>query len=159
MCAIIDTNVVHEAFGTKTTPAGTRFRDWLECPRGMLVVGGDHLKELTRNGNFRKWFLEANRREGLVKQINRADIITFRDGLSTNPEVRSNDETVLALALASGSRLLFTNDKRLQEDFGNIKIISSPAGQVYRTHNPDDRSKDGSVQDEHDSILTNARCS
>ena len=158
MCAIIDTNVVHEAFGTKTTPAGARFKEWLEGSRGMLVVGGDHLQELTQNGNFSRWFLEARRGTSLVKQINRTEIDASRLTLSSNQEVRSNDENVLALALASGARLLFTNDRQLQEDFGNINIISNPAGQVYRTQNPGDRSQDGAFRDEHERILTNVRC-
>ena len=159
MCAIIDTNVVHEAFGTKTTPAGTKFREWLKGPHGMLVVGGDHLRELTRNSNFEKWFREANRGQGLVSQISQSDIDSSRTALSQNQEVRSDDENVLALALASGARLLFTNDRDLQKDFGNINVIPSPAGQVYRTQIPGDRSQDGSFRDEHESILANARCS
>ena len=161
MCAIIDTNVVHEAFGNKTTPAGTQFRKWLISPRGMLVVGGGHLRELTRNGNFRRWFREARRDSGLVRQVNQAHIDSSRNALTLNREVRSDDENVLALALASGARVLFTNDRDLQEDFGNTNIIPHPAGQIYTTLVPDNGTfrQDGSLRNEHGHILTNARCS
>lgn len=54
MCAIIDNDVVFQAFGKKTTDAGCRFREWLEGSSGGLVVGGGNLDELTTNGNFSK---------------------------------------------------------------------------------------------------------
>ena len=114
MCAIIDANVTFEVFGTKRTEAGVRFRDWLDGGRGRLVVGGRNLEELTRNRNFERWFREERRRGGRVRQT-RNEIISerqqalVRDGLPT-----SDDEHVLALALVSGARLLYSNDRRLK---------------------------------------------
>lgn len=48
MCAILDANVVHEAFGKSSPEAGTEFLYWVNCGRGSLVVGGQLLKELKR---------------------------------------------------------------------------------------------------------------
>ena len=45
----------------------------------------------------------------------------------------SNDEHVIALALVSGARLLYTNDQALIDDFGNREIVAGPRGKVYTT--------------------------
>ena len=133
MCAIIDANVTFEVFGTKQTEAGVRFRNWLDGGRGRLVVGGRNLEELTRNRNFERWFREERRRGGRVRQA-RNEIISerqqalVRDGLPT-----SDDEHVLALAQVSGARLLYSNDRRLKNDFLNAEIIREPGGKVYTT--------------------------
>ena len=133
MCAIIDANVTFEVFGTKRTEAGVRFRDWLDGGRGRLVVGGRNLEELTRNRSFERWFREERRRGGRVRQT-RNEIISerqqalVRDGLPT-----SDDEHVLALAQVSGARLLYSNDRRLKNDFLNAAIIREPGGKVYTT--------------------------
>lgn len=159
MCAIIDKDVLFQAFGKKTTPAGTRFREWLEGPRGMLVVGGDNLKELRENYNFSKWLVEARRNRNLIRLVKQTDIDSSVQSL--NQKLKSNDKHVLALALASGARLLFSNDKKLQQDFGNTAILPHQAGQIYTTLVPDNGKfkHDGSLRDEHEKILANARCS
>ena len=46
---------------------------------------------------------------------------------------RSDDEHVLALALVSGARLLYSNDAALIEDFKNREIVQSPARKTYTT--------------------------
>ncbi len=46
---------------------------------------------------------------------------------------RSNDPHVLALAQLSRARLLFTNDKELEQDFGDKALIDGPRGRVYHT--------------------------
>ena len=74
MCAIIDANVTFEVFGRKQTEAGVQFRNWLDGDRGRLVVGGKNLKELRKNGNFRRWFTEERRRGGRVRQIKKETI-------------------------------------------------------------------------------------
>ena len=48
--------------------------------------------------------------------------------------VKSDDEHVLALALVSGARLLYTNDSALKSDFSNTEIIADPEGNIYTTH-------------------------
>ena len=159
MCAIIDANVAFQAFGKKTTAAGNRFREWLQESHGMLVVGGGNLDELANNRNFSTWFTEAKRRGNWVRQVSRSDIDSARNAL--NQDLTSNDEHVLALALASGARLLFTNDRDLQRDFGNTSLLPQPAGQIYTTLVPDNGSfrHDGSLRNGHKQILSNARCS
>ena len=54
----------------------------------------------------------------------------------------SNDAHVIALALVSGARLLYSNDKDLGNDFGNKKLIKNPQGKVYTTRRDKDASHD-----------------
>ena len=138
MCAIVDANVAFEVFGRKRTSAGMRFRDWLDDGRGQLVVGGRVLEELVRNRNFARWLLEARRTSGRVRQIGGDRIRQRQDELVRRAALQSDDEHVVALALVSGARLLYTDDVRLQRDFANPAVIADPVGRVY-TSRPDGR--------------------
>ena len=146
MCVIIDASVAFEVFGRKRTPAGTRFRDWLDDGRGQLVVGGRALEELARNRSFVRWLLEARRMSGRVRQIGGARIRQRQDELVRLRVLQSDDEHVVALALVSGARLLYTDDARLQRDFVNPAVVD-PAGGVY-TSRPD-----GHFTAEHRALL------
>lgn len=130
MCAIVDASVAYEVFGRRQTEAGRQFRDWLDNGHGQLVVGGSALKELTQNGNFRRWFQEALRAGGRVRQVP-DETIREREGYLNRGPMRSNDQHVVALALASGARLLYTDDQRLQDDFTNEQLVPGVAGRIY----------------------------
>jgi hypothetical protein len=58
----------------------------------------------------------------------------------------SNDQHVIALARASGARILFSKDEPLHTDFKNKSIIDGPRGKIYT-------SKD------HERLLDEVRCS
>ena len=146
MCAIVDASVAFEVFGRKRTPAGIRFRDWLDSGRGQLVVGGRALEELVRNRNFASWLVEARRMSGRVRQIGGARIRQRQDELARCGVLHSDDEHVVALALVSGARLLYTDDARLQRDFVNPAVVD-PTGRVY-TSRPD-----GHFTAEHRALL------
>ena len=60
---------------------------------------------------------------------------------------KSDDEHVLALALVSGARLLYTNDPALIDDFGNREIVASPRGKIYTT------ARNAGVTDAHRRLL------
>lgn len=133
MCAIVDNDVRHEVFSPDSqTKAGKFFLDWLDEGNGRLVVGGKLWRELSEYGHFQKWFQVA---------ITSSRAFTCKDDEVDDKETeirsmqicRSNDEHVLALALVSGARLLFTNDLNLQQDFRNRAIIHSPRGKIYTT--------------------------
>ena len=138
MCAIVDASVAFEVFGRKRTSAGVRFRDWLDDGRGKLVVGGRVLDELVRNRNFERWWLEARRLGGRVRHIGRTRVRQHEAELVQSGPLRSNDEHVIALALVSGARLLYTDDARLQRDFMNSTVIPGVTGRIY-TSRPDGR--------------------
>ena len=122
MCAIIDTNAVSEVFGSNLPPAGVRFFDWLNKGSGRLVVGGKLLDELEKNStDFRRWGQEAQL-AGKMRIVNKGGVDARTEQLQSEGAITSDDPHVIALAQVSGARLLYTNDRRLQEDFKNIKI-------------------------------------
>ena len=147
MCAIVDASAVFEVFGRKQTEAGRRFRDWLDSGRGQLVVGGKVLEELTKNGNFNRWFLEARRSAGTVRQLP-ADTVLEQETQIDRGLMRSNDQHVVALALVSGARLLYANDILLQQDFTNRQVISGVEGRIYTS-----RPTAGRFTDHHQALL------
>ena len=132
MCAIVDANVAHEVFGDNRTPAGEHFYNWLTRENGgTLAAGGRLLRELNNYSQFKDVFGERLR-VGKAKLVSDDEIASALDDLP-NDLVESNDHHVLALANASGARLLFTNDNALQDDFRNRRIIGGTRGRIYTT--------------------------
>lgn len=132
MCGIVDANVAHEVFGDDRPPAGVRFFDWLASPHGQLVVGGDLLRELSQNRRFVRWFGAAVR-TGRARSMPDDAVNARADELRQRDVCRSDDEHLLALALVTGARLLYTNDAALIADFKNREIVANPRGKVYTT--------------------------
>lgn len=136
MCAILDANVVGQVFGQNRPPAAEHFLEWLSGPRGELVVGGRLHLELGVHGRFLRWFATAikfrNARTVMDAKVDNRATELRREGIC-----KSDDPHVLALALVSGARLLYSNDPDLIEDFKNPKIISDPRGKVYTTARDD----------------------
>lgn len=151
MEAIVDNSARDEVFGDNRSPAGGFFFRWLNNGNGRLVVGGKLLKELSRSEKFKKWFYAALRPTvANVRRISKQDVDRETEVLQSLGGCRSDDEHVLALARVSGARLLFTNDRDLQEDFRDPSLINSGSGRgrVYTTR----RHKD--VTDVHRSLLS-----
>ena len=134
MCAIVDANVRDEVFGDKPTEAGKFFLDWLTKPKGgILVVGGTKLqRELGNNKKFTE-FLQDRIRAGRARKIDDQDVAIEEEKLRARRVCRSGDVHILALARKSYTRLLFTNDQALQDDFGDRNIVNNPRGQIYTT--------------------------
>ena len=132
MCAIVDANVASEVFGDARPPAGRRFFDWLGSPRGELVVGGKLRAELSRNLRFSRW-LEIAIRYGRARSVMDEEVEDRANELRRREACTSDDTHVLALALVSGARLLYTNDAALIKDFKNRRIVANPGGKVYTT--------------------------
>ena len=132
MCAIVDVNVAHQVFGENRPPAGERFFDWLSGPHGQLVLGGRLREELGKDAKVSKWIKTASL-YGNVRSVIDEEVNGRAEALRRNDICTSNDEHVIALALVSGARLLYTNDQALIDDFGNREIIAGPRGKVYTT--------------------------
>ena len=132
MCAIVDASVVGQVFGETRPPAAEHFVKWLSGPRGQLVVGGKLREELCVHGRFVEWLATAilYRRARIVGD---EEVDICANELRQLEICKSNDAHVLALALVSGGRLLYTNDPHLIEDFKNREIIANPRGKVYTT--------------------------
>lgn len=147
MCAIVDTNVVHEVFGRQPTDAGEGFFRWLNSGKGKLVLGGKLKEELMGkkpkkgeklkeevNGvsEFRVWAAQNNLSGKLINaDDNRVDQETEK--VRSSGKLKSDDPHIIALAQVSGARLLFSNDIKLHKDFKNRNFIDEPPGKVYST--------------------------
>lgn len=53
--------------------------------------------------------------------------------LSESSKLTSDDPHVIALAIESGARLLYSHDHKLQDDFRDSALINAPRGKVYST--------------------------
>jgi len=135
VCAILDANRTYEVFGDRQTEAGAAFFHWVNRGRGRLCVGGQLTAELGRDGRFREWALQA-RLSGRLHLSDADTVARATITFSADARVRSNDPHVLALAIVSGARLLFTNDAALQRDFRDSRLIPRPHGKVYSTSGP-----------------------
>ena len=129
MCAILDANIAGEVFGSNRPEAGTEFLKWLNEGRGCLVSGGKLRYELNQT-SARDWMRQAML-AGRLRNVDDAEVdaktVELRDSCN------SNDQHIIALAQASGARLLYSNDRALHRDFGNSKFIDKPRGKVYST--------------------------
>ena len=151
MCAIVDASVVGKVFNPNRSGAAEQFYDWINVGEGRLVVGGEVLEELSSNSNFRKWRQQAIQ-AGRIKTVNEDDIERSLKKLKDEqPPCKSNDAHILALARASGARLLYSDDGALQQDFKNGKLIKNPRGTVYSTLTRED------FMDSHKQILKRGR--
>ena len=132
MCVIIDADARDEVFGNADSEAGAYMLEWLTSGPGKLVIGGQLRRELTGSGEFTRWLRTAIR-VGRVIDAGDSDVDAGAKALRRGSMCRSNDTHVLALARESKARLLFTNDRKLQEDFRDPRIIRTPRGHVFTT--------------------------
>lgn len=140
MCAILDNSARDEVFGDTPTERGRVFHAWLNEGRGRLVIGGTKLRnelggsngQQPGSANFRKWLPAAIRRGRLAQWDDKA-VDNAASVLEEQGVCQSDDPHVVALAQASGARLLYTVDRALQEDFTNPVIIAHPRGKIYPT--------------------------
>ncbi len=130
MCILIDANRTGDLVKSPPGPAARLVLDYVGNSGGKIVVGGKLEKELVHNHNLLKLFVEWKRAQRLV-QI-KAEVIESRvEELARARLHQSNDLHVLALALASGARVLWTDDRALQDDFRNKSLIDNPRGRVF----------------------------
>ena len=132
MCAIVDANVAHEMFGSDPAHAGPRFRRWIDSGAGRLVLGGRLLQEIDRTPAGREWARDRIL-AGLIRIVDERLVDERTDALRRERTCRSNDPHVVALAQVSGARLLYSNDRTLQEDFRDRRLLDRPSGKVYTT--------------------------
>ena len=133
MCAIVDANVAREVFGPDPSPAGDKFFDWISKGSNRLVVGGKLLEELdVGSPKFREWASQAER-AGKMRILDENKVNARAKQIEHERIHTSDDPHILALAQVSGARLLYSNDRALQQDFKNKQLIDNPRGSVYST--------------------------
>lgn len=132
MCAIVDVNVPHEVFGDSRPEAGERFLERLNSGTLRLVVSRKLLAELNYE-NARQW-IRQGLNAGIVQRETTSTVDEREEKLSREGRCRSNDIHVIALAQVSGARLLYSNDRALQDDFRDKGLIDKPRGKMYSTN-------------------------
>ncbi len=130
MCVIIDANLASTVFANSPHPDFQPVLDWLENRDGCLVVGGQLAAELDRLETARRYVL-ALLRAGKARKIPDEDVKIHEREVEETGLCRSNDLHILGLACASGARTLCTQDRELQHDFRNPRIVSNPRGSIY----------------------------
>ena len=150
-CAILDADCIGEVFGNDESEAGAEFLRWVLDGKLRLVSGGHAQEELRKSIEFKRWAAALPPNLTVYRQ---RLIAAEKDKLDNRKEVhgdiRSNDTHVLALAMVSGSRLLYSRDNALRDDFADPSIILGPWGQLYN-----EGAKDG-LADRHRERLESA---
>ena len=140
MGAVVDANVVDEVFGSNRPEAGEEFFNWIDAGKGILMVGEGILQEFEKTSfkkrEIKRWVREAVL-AGNVREFKNPEINTLTTKLLDEGRCRSNDPHIIALAQVSGARLLYSNDKKLQQDFKKKELIDQPRGKIYSTKDGD----------------------
>ena len=131
MCAIVDANVTHLVFGPRQSDAGKQILRWIQQKPGRLWSGGLLYKEMQDNSvEFRQWAVQAQLAQR-IRILPEDEIQRKATRVKQDFDLCSEDSHVLAIALLSGARILFSDDQNLQQDFSNRNIISRPRGKLF----------------------------
>ena len=129
MCIIIDADVA-----SNLQPPSSDAKpviDSIQKRKMLLVIGGKNTEELILNKKVGQWLAELYR-SNMVRIILEPDIEREEHILLGLGQRQSNDDHILALARASGARLLFSRDNDLAQDFKNRIFLNEPRGSVYK---------------------------
>lgn len=136
MCLIVDNNVAHRVFSAVDDSDFKPVQNTLFAPkpkyRVWLVYGGRLKEEYFHSPAYRRLISQLDRagRARLVAD----EQVDYLELLLVNAKAcRSDDPHVIALAQASGARLLCSHDKTLHEDFTDPALLKDPRGKVYQT--------------------------
>ena len=120
MCVIVDVNIAGHLFGDgegQQSEAGKRALNWLN-KGNKVVVGGKQLREMSRHGKLRGW-LQTVQQKGRVVRVS-DDRIDDAAKQIREEKPESDDPHILALAAATGTKMLLTDDQALGRDFRRI---------------------------------------
>lgn len=131
MCVIVDANLASRVFQEPAEADFAPVLNWILERGGELVFGGHLATELARIEKTRRYLL-ALLRAGRARRVSDASIVAEAAEVAATGRCQSNDQHVLALARASGARTLCTQDKALQQDFRDPRLISAPRGSIYQ---------------------------
>ncbi len=134
MCVIVDANKLSAFFDPSNKDA---------APLMKWVLGGGAIVFST-DGRYACELHKANRMDVFrmlrqrynAHQFRESEMSEHLDMLEKDKRCRSDDKHILALAIVSGARVLYTEDGALQQDFKNTDIINRPKGRIYshRSH-------------------------
>lgn len=143
MCMIVDSNRLSVFLWMPSNEDVVPIYDWLDKKKGVVVysTGGEFEKDIEEPA--RRALVELMK-SGRARLISQRLLKSAIDRLENDSNHKSNDAHVLALAVVSGARLLYTEDKALRDDFKKGKwkngkfIISNPRGKLYSSKDNSD---------------------
>lgn len=138
MCLIVDINIAHKVFFlTKDGMFLDLYNEIFSKSKSKikLTYGGKLLNEYQKDHKIMR-ILAILDRAGRAKSVSNHDVDNEERIVRKLKTCISNDEHIIALARASGARLLCTADNKLKTDFKNKKLIDRPQGRLYcsRSH-------------------------
>ena len=106
-------------------------REWLQNGRKLVFsTGGGFTDEVGESQKYTQKLVEYLR-SGRADFFPCEKFASDEEFLKNSNLLKSNDPHVLALARYTGTRLLFTGDSQLIQDFKNSEVINKPRGKVY----------------------------
>jgi len=135
LCIIVDANVAHKLLPENDDNDGMLVLRKIGDGALKIAIGGKNTEELYKCGQknqLKSWLVEQVRR-GNAKMVRQEIIEKHQEHLLKKQCCVSDDEHVIALALAAKCRVLFTKDANLIKDFKNGKILKKPRGSIYST--------------------------
>lgn len=128
MCIIVDADRLGTFLADPVHEDAAPIREWLDRRGGRIVysTGGKFAHEIGRRLRIK---LADYVRAGKAAYVPPERFVD--DEIALRPMIRSNDPHVLALARATGVRLLYTGDGNLGRDFKDKRFIDRPRGKVY----------------------------
>ena len=124
MCIIIDANKIGEFLDADNDDMEP-VRAWLsEFGKIVYSVSGNSKEEREQYQSFPHKFLEYSRANKLIR-VNPSDV---EKEIKNLPNLKSNDQHIIALAKLKNVKVLVSGDQRLHEDFKEIA-----GGKVYQT--------------------------
>lgn len=130
MCIIVDANVANDLCnGTEDSAPVLK---WLLTGGGALIIGGKLTGELFRT-KLRDTLVVLDR-AGRLRRVDSVRIEEVESKLDKD-SCRSDDLHIIATAVVSGCRLVYTRDQNLQKDMKNKKVVD-PVASIYtkRSH-------------------------
>jgi len=131
MCLIVDTNIAVRVLLRDNDPDFSHVNAALRSGKVTLVYGGGLAKEYNGNQAVRKFVVSLGR-AGIAYLVRESVIDEQLAWLRTQGSCESDDEHIIALARASGARILCSNDEALGRDFNNKALIDQPRGKIYK---------------------------
>ena len=132
MCIIVDANKLGEFLAEPAHEDAEPIRRWLHRPRGAgALVYSTEGKFASELGNEARRKLADYLRAGRARLVPASRFAEDEARLNASGMLRSDDPHVLALARASGARLLYTGDQDLIADFKDRRLIGTPRGRIY----------------------------
>ncbi len=119
MCVIVDANAAAELFNPGKNYQYVPVVNWLLGASGKLAIGGQLEIELCKITHVREQLVKL-KQAGKLRNIADKEI----DSQAVTSELKSNDEHVIRLAMASSAQVLVSHDVKLHEDFTNKRVLT-----------------------------------